>query len=231
MRVIFGPAHIAWLLGIAITAVLLANLARRGPAPGLALRIVLACLLGGSELQRYFHDGLAWPSHLPLQLCNIAAWVAVAACLTLSPLAVEYVYFVGLAGAGMAVITPDMGADWPARFFISHGTLIVTACVLTFGSMAPLRPGAVLRVYSLLIAVAGVMGIFDWAFGTNYLYLRRKPSASSILNWMGPWPVYLIPMALLALSLFWLLWLLWLPWRSRSAQRSGTHIYLREAES
>ncbi len=208
-RVLFGPAHLAWLLGIVIAAAWLTDVWRRNHIPRQALRAVLACLLAGSELQRYFHDGLTWPTGLPLQPCNVTAWVAVAACITLSPLAIEYVYFVGLAGAGMAVITPDMGADWPARFFISHGALIVTACVLTFGSPAPLRRGAVWRAYGLLAAGAGLMAIFDWAFGANYLYLRSKPANVSAYVWLGPWPVYILSAALFALSLFWLLWWAW----------------------
>lgn len=209
-QVIFGAAHITWLLGIGITAAWLTKVSRRNLIPQRALRAILAGLLAGSELQRYFHDGLAWPSGLPLQPCNVTAWVAVAACITLSPLAIEYVYFVGIAGAGMAVITPDMGADWPARFFISHGVLIVTACVLTFSNPEPLRPGAVWRVYGLFVTGAGLMGVFDWATGANYLYLRGKPASVSAYDWMGPWPVYIASAALFALSLF---WLLWLPWR------------------
>lgn len=215
---VFSPAHIAWLLGIAFTAAWLANLTRRNRLPSRALRVVLGCLLAGTELQRYFHDGLEFPGNLPLQPCNVTAWVAVLACITLSPLAVEYVYFVGLAGAGMAVITPDMGADWPARFFISHGVLIVTACVLTFGNFASLRQGAVWRVFGVFAAGAALMGIFDYVFGVNYLYLRAKPRSVSAFNLLGPWPVYILSAALLALSLF---WLLWLPWRFSGGQHTA----------
>lgn len=110
----------------------------------------------------------------------------------------------------MAVITPDMGSQWPPRFFITHGVLIVTACVLTFGRLAPLRPRAVGRAYSLFLAGAALMAIFDWATGANYLYLRGKPASVTFYDWMGPWPVYLVSAGLLALALF---WLLWLPWR------------------
>jgi hypothetical integral membrane protein (TIGR02206 family) len=213
---LFGPAHIAWLLGIAIAAAWVTNLCRRNRLPPRALRAVLACLLVGCELQRYIHDGLAWPNGLPLQPCNVAAWVAVVACITLAPLAAEYVYFAGLAGAGIAVITPDMGAEWPPRFFITHGVLIATACVLTFGNLVPLRPGGVWRAYGLFLVNAALMGIFDYTFGANYLYLRGKPGSVTAYDWMGPWPVYLVSAGLFALALF---WLLWLPWRYRGGQR------------
>ncbi len=215
-RSLFGAAHIAWMLGIVIAAALLANLCRHNRIPQRGLRAVLACLLVGCEFERYIQDGLRWPNGLPLQLCSVTAWFAVAACITLAPLATEYVYFLGISGAGMAVITPDLGSQWPPRFFITHGVLIATACVLTFGGLVPLRRGAVWRAYGLFFINTVLMGIFDWRFKANYWYLRGKPGSFSLYKWMGPWPLYIISVAAFGLALF---WLLWLPWRYSSAGR------------
>jgi len=216
-RTLFGPAHLAWLLGIAIAAAWVPSLCRRNVIPHRVLRAVLACLLVGCELQRYIHDGITWPHGLPLQPCSLTAWVAVAACITLAPLAVEYVYFLGVAGAAMAVITPDMGAQWPPRFFLTHGALIVTACVLVFGNLGPWRRWAVWRAWALFLANATGIGIFDLVFTTNYWYLRQKPAVASVFDWMGPWPIYPGTIALFGLGLF---WLLWLPWRSHARRYS-----------
>ena len=206
---LFGPAHLGWIAGIVVAAAWLTSLCRRGRIPRLGLRIGLACLLTGCEVQRYIQDGVRWPHGLPLQLCSVTAWFAVAACLTLSPRLTEYAYFLGMAGAGMAIVTPDMGSQWPPRFFVTHGGLIATVCVLTFGRLVPLRPGAVWRAYGLFAVNAAIMAIFDWTFHTNYWYLRGKPGSFSVYNWMGPWPVYILSVAALGLALFWLLWLPW----------------------
>jgi uncharacterized membrane protein YwaF len=39
----------------------------------------------------------------------------------------------------------------------------------------------------------------------NFLYLREKPWAPTPLDWLGPWPVYILSVELLALVLFGLL--------------------------
>ena len=54
-------------------------------------------------------------------------------------------------------------------------------------------------------AYATVAAAVDLAFRTNYLYLRAKPTAPTILDWFGPWPAYLVAAEALALGLFWLL--------------------------
>jgi hypothetical integral membrane protein (TIGR02206 family) len=192
---------------IAALSVVLSILCRRERISKNAVRIALILLLVGGELQRYFHDDVGFPDRLPLHLCNVTTWVAVLALLTLSPLASEFTYFSGLAGAGMALITPDMGAAWPARFFVNHGGLILTAIVLVAGGLAPIRRGWPWRAYGLLLVYAAAIGIFNWRFGVNYSYLAHKPASPTVMDLLGPWPVYIGGLAALGAGLFSLLWL------------------------
>ena len=204
---IYGLSHLLWLAGITAASILLSLGCRANLIPHRYLRAALICLLAGGELMRYYTDGLHFPDQLPLNLCNITAWIAAIACFTLSPVAVEFTYFTGFVGAGMALITPDMGSVWHTRFFVNHGAIIVAASVLVFGRLAPLRPVALWRAFGCFLLYCGLVGLFDWKYGVNYAYLRTKPGANTVLSLLGPWPIYLLWAFPLALTLFWLLWL------------------------
>jgi hypothetical integral membrane protein (TIGR02206 family) len=127
------------------------------------------------------------------------------------------VYFAGLAGAGMALITPDLWAmSWTyptIHFFVAHGMVVIVVLTLIWGKLAAPRSGSPWRVLGILNAYAACVGLFDALFKTNYMYLRGKPSSFSVLDYFGPWPLYLIGGELLAILLF---WLLWLPFRVRA---------------
>jgi hypothetical integral membrane protein (TIGR02206 family) len=211
----FDSAHFSLLIAIAGFAVLLAYLRRKQLVAERPVRLVLAFILGGNELFRYVHYGFHSRNDLPLHLCSISTWAAVVACLTLTPLAVEFAYFEGLAGATLALINPDMPgrvkaslASYEAiRYFVEHGGLVITVCALVFGRISVLRPGAAIRAHSMWLAYGGFLLLFNWKFDTNYLYLSRKPLNPSLLDYLGPWPVYLVFGELVAILLFWLLWL------------------------
>ena len=88
--VLFGPAHLAILAAIPCLSAVLARLARGG---GRGIRICLGVLLGLNELIWYGYrlrtEGVRLPEGLPLQLCDLALWLTVAALITLKPWACE----------------------------------------------------------------------------------------------------------------------------------------------
>jgi hypothetical integral membrane protein (TIGR02206 family) len=111
----------------------------------------------------------------------------------------------------MAVLTPDLWAptySYPtAYFFLAHGLLISGVLYLTWSGELRPRPGCVWRAWAMVNAFAVLVGIFNAVHGTNYFYLCRKPGGASILDFLGPWPVYLLAVEVVTLFLFWLLWL------------------------
>jgi len=216
----YGLYHLVWLSGIAITSILVVSLCRRNLVRQEYVRAALACLLVAGELQRYFKDGVNFPHHLPLNLCNITTWVAVLACIWLYRDAVEFTYFAGFGGAGMALLTPDMGADWPVRFFMNHGTIILTASALVFGRISLLRKGALWRAFGYSLLYLILITIFDFAFKTNYAYARKKPGITTILSILGEWPYYVLGMIAVGFLLY---LLLWQPVKPRASDRGPIH--------
>jgi hypothetical integral membrane protein (TIGR02206 family) len=212
---LFGLLHLTILAAILAVGWTVCVLVRTNTRLARPLCLALGVALAVNELSwwifRYSHEGWRFPFNLPLQLCDLSLWVTVLACLTLRPIIVEFCYFAGLAGAGMALITPDLWTPCPTYpaiyFFVAHGGIVIGAAMLVYGRVCPLRPGAPWRAFGMLVGWACFVGTFDAVFGANYMYLRQKPGNASLLDALGPWPVYLIAGAAVALGLFWLLWI------------------------
>jgi hypothetical integral membrane protein (TIGR02206 family) len=214
---LFGPVHLAIIASIPAIAAGLAWVGRRSRTAARRIRLGLGFLLLGSEVAGIVHTrGLHFPNDLPLQLCDFTLAFTTIATFTLWPLCFEFAYFGALAGSGMAILTPDLWEHFPSfatvLFFVLHGAAIIAVLTLIWQHDARLRPGAVWRAFAVLNIIAAVVGLFDWAFGTNYMFLRAKPGHVSLLDYLGPWPVYILTTNLLALLLF---FLLSLPFRRR----------------
>jgi uncharacterized membrane protein YwaF len=65
---------------------------------------------------------------------------------------------------------------------------------------------------------AALVGPFDYSCKTNYFYLRSKPANPSLLDFLGPWPIYIAGTEAVALVLF---LLLYLPVRQKRKVRSA----------
>jgi len=211
---LFGTLHCSLLLAIAIAAVASAGLGRRGIFPVKTLAWTLGAALALNELvwwiYRYSREGVH-VANLPLQLCDAAVWLSILACLTGASLIVEFAYFAGLAGAGMALLTPNLLSPWPTYpaiyFFLAHGGIVVCMAALVYGGARKFSHVSVWRAFALLLAYAALVGLIDLAYGANFMFLLRKPEAASPLDQMGAWPWYLFVGAAAGLALFWLLWL------------------------
>lgn len=221
--VFLGPAHLLILAAVPSIALALSRLGRGRPQRLQAIRYLLASSLASTAVAWYAyiaaHTGIRFPDTLPLELCDVALWVAVVAALTGSPTAVEFAYFVGVGGSSMALLTPDLWGplwSWPTvAFFVLHGLVVITPLVLIWSGATRPRAGSVVRVLLLLNSHAGAVALFNLWFGTNYLYLCRKPGSPSLLDYFGPWPVYVVSAELFAGLLF---WALWLPFRRGSVR-------------
>jgi hypothetical integral membrane protein (TIGR02206 family) len=207
---LWSTDHLAALAATVLAAAaLIAGARRRGgdwPAARQALATVLLAGFAGEQLTYALRGDWSAEVNLPFQLTDAVTLVSIVALWRPTPLRCELVYFWALSASLQAVLTPDLGYAFPDvlyfTYFATHAGAIAAACLLVFGEGRVPRPGAVPRVYAITAAFAVCAGLATLATGGNYMYLRRKPAQDSLLDVMGPWPVYILTAAALALALF-----------------------------
>jgi hypothetical integral membrane protein (TIGR02206 family) len=148
---------------------------------------------------------------LPLHVCAVLVYVSAIALITRNQTLYEFVYFLGLAAATQALLTPDTPYDFPSwRFlsmFISHGSMVTAALYLTL--IEGMRPywRSVVRVIVGLNLYMIPVALVNWLIGSNYLFIARKPDTASLIDVLPAWPWYILTLELIGLALVLLLYL------------------------
>ena len=217
---LFGPAHLLILASVPCLAGILAMIQRRLSARSRSLRVSLAVLLLLDSVVYYgylvFRGQLTFPNHLPLELCDASLCLIIIALFALNKTVFDLAYYGALAGATMALLTPNLWEAFPSfgtvQFFVAHGLIVAGALYLAWSGLARPRPGSVLRAIAAMNIFAALVGTFDFVFKTNYMYLRAKPQNASLLDFLGAWPWYLVSAEGVAIVVFLMLYLPF--WRS-----------------
>ena len=164
---------------------------------------------------------------IPLQLCDVAELMAAYALWSQRHWAFALTYYWGLVLSSQALITPDVGTpkegspDFPHHLFVTFFALHVLVVWAAIYSRGDVGCGRRWRDYRFAIIATLAWAAFTFTFnaiaGTNYGYLNRKPPTASVLDVLGPWPVYL----LIEITIVLIVWALmtW-PWeRTATRQR------------
>lgn len=218
---LFGLHHLVIIALVPLLAALLTWWSRKSDSTAQRIRIGLAVVILVDGLVWYgYYLSQGWftfPYSLPLQLCDITLWLTVFTLFTRSSRTYQLIYYWGLAGTTMAVLTPDVSTpplSWlTLQFFIAHGGLLVGILFLTWRRILVPLKGSYWKAWLWLHAYAAVIAFFNYVFGTNYFYLCEKPVEISLLEFMGPWPYYLLVGDFIAFVMF---WLLWFPFRKKA---------------
>jgi hypothetical integral membrane protein (TIGR02206 family) len=184
--------------------------ARRGFALVLAAVVV--------AMQVYYQlepGGFDLADSLPAQLCDVADVVAVVALWTKGPRAVAFTYYVGLTLSVQGVLTPALDQGFPSPrflgFFALHFLVVWAAVYLVWGlGVHPTWRLYRSTVVATLVWAAAALALNE-LLGTNYGYVDHKPASASLLDLLGPWPVYVL-VEIVIIAVGWALVLTW-PWR------------------
>jgi hypothetical integral membrane protein (TIGR02206 family) len=201
----YGPSHLVVLGIFVVGAVLLVWIGRRQTEAqarliGRVLAVLLLTVFGVALVYKLIRPEM--DTSVPLQLCDIAELVAAYALWSRRHWAFSLTYFWGLVLSSQALITPDVGTpeegapDFPHHLFVTffalHVLVVWSAIYLTWGR--GMRP--TWRSYRFTVVATVVWAAFTFTFnlvaGTNYGYLNAKPPTASVLDALGPWPVYVL---------------------------------------
>jgi len=213
---LFGLAHVVALAATVVAAAVLAVAGRRASASAeRRIAFALAAVLLSNELVwqgcRVWIGSWDIRSSLPLHLCDAAIVVCLAALLTRNQVAYELAYFWGLGGSVQALVTPSVGASFPDyeffRYFLSHSGIVFVVSYLTFGRRMRPGRGAVVRTILITAVYMAAVGAIDFLLSANYMFLCAKPPEASLIDLLGPWPWYLVPLTAVGILTIALLYL------------------------
>ncbi|MBC8444758.1 MAG: TIGR02206 family membrane protein [Chloroflexi bacterium] len=197
---LFSLPHILAILAIAVLNVLIVVWLRQTKAARKPARYGLAGLLIAQELSLhlwYAYTG-QWSlgQSLPLHLCGAAVILSVVVLVSKSYPLYELTYFWGFGGAIQALLTPNMTYGFPHyrfwQFFISHGAIVTASVLMTFveGFRPTIR--SIWKTFAITNAYMVLVAGLNLLVGGNYLFICYKPETPSLLDYLGPWPWYIL---------------------------------------
>lgn len=134
---------------------------------------------------------------LPLHLCSVFVFLSAIMLVTRSYGIFEFAFFLGIAGAMQAFLTPDLGSYSFPHFryfqvFVSHGLIIASALYMLI--VEHMRPTWKSLLKVVIVGNLYYVALFflNRALGSNYMYTSHKPETASLLDVLGPWPWYLL---------------------------------------
>lgn len=218
----YGASHWAVLAIFAVVTAALVVLGRRRPGrvgervAAVVLLVLFVGMVGYLNVPSRFD-----PAHtLPLQLSDLVTVSAIWALWSRARWAYALTYYWALVLSTQALVSPALsGPDFPSAEFLVfwglHLAVVWVAIYLTWGvGMSPDW-----REYRIAVVVslgwAAVALAVNAVTGGNYGFVSRKPEVASVLDLLGPWPWYLLPVVALVFGVWALLTWPWTRQRSR----------------
>ncbi|MBN2545361.1 MAG: TIGR02206 family membrane protein [Spirochaetes bacterium] len=158
-----------------------------------------------------FFDLFDYQYYLPLHLCDITFVLTFFMIITKNDFIFEIVYFLGIGGAVQALLTPSLGYDYPHlmffHFFLGHSVVIWSSLYMIFVYDKKVTFFSIIRAMIFLNVIGLIILTINFFLKSNYMFLIEKPYSGSLLDLMGPWPVYLIVSDIFAFVFFLILYL------------------------
>ncbi len=143
---------------------------------------------------------------LPLHLCRVVAFMLPAVMWTQNRLWIGVLYFFIVGGTLQAVITPEL-SDGPDSihyylYWLVHAWMVGIPIYAIISYKIHIKWQDFWRAVIYINGYLIIAHIINYILGSNYFYTMRKPPVESILDMLGPWPIYIFIVELIAVFLF-----------------------------
>lgn len=207
----YGPPHWGVLVVFAVGAAVLVLVGRsprgRAAARRISRALAITIFLLFLAILAYAIAPPRADHWVPLHLSDLVSLASAYALWSHRRWAFALTYYWGLVLSTQALVSPVLtGPDFPHYGFLAfwgiHLLVVWAAIYLTWG--LGMRPDW--RSYRMTVAATvawvAVAMVFNRIAGTNYGFLNAKPETPSLLDVLGPWPWYLVPVFALVLGVW-----------------------------
>ena len=168
-------------------------------------KIMISYIMGGLLIIDFFAENIGYIAsgtwdiqyNLPIQLCGISSLICcVLPFIKKKKKLFEFVYYTGIIGGVMAILTPQMNyfdgtIRYYLNFYVSH-SLIIALPIFMFLHLDMKLPR--LSWFKLWINLNILMAIImpiNFLLGSNYMYVNAPPQVDNPLV-IGEWPYYIL---------------------------------------
>ena len=216
----FTPYH-ATMLGLCLLAIVAAcviGLRLRGSAREKRFRVMWGWVVLFYKIAETVHD--CWPGRfdlkdsLPLQVCDLAAFLAAGAMITQRRTLRALLYFWGLGLSPQAVLMPTLTAGYRSLdfwFFWGSHTMVIGSAVYDLIVMR-FRPSFrdLAIAAGWILAYALIVTGVNLGFQVNYGFIGNTNSGNPpAIERLGPWPLRAIKVCSAVGGLFVVMWAVW----------------------
>ncbi len=175
--------------------------------------LVVILLVGEILLEYWYIITGKWKIEhgLPLQLCDFSILMSILMLILRSYRIFEIVYFTGIGGALVAIISPELWLGFPHfrfyHFFVSHAAIILTSLYMVFIKGFCPRFISIGKMLIFINVFGGLVFMINHWIDANYMFISKPTYNNTFLNHLGPYPWYLFSLEIITLFISFLLYL------------------------
>ena len=217
--ILFGNVHLITMVIIVLVAVFLPLVCKNQSISNKSLisKVIAFIILSHVIISPYkdlylLQNPYNWREILPIHMCDLSEIFLAAFLLGGPKILYKCAFFWGLAGASMAIITPDIPVidlDY-AFFMIGHGMIVIGVMYATI-SLGNRPYAKDILTVSLITAfvLLPIVYLINLILGepANYWYLIAKPAGASLMDAFPEPPYHLLITTPLAIATFCLIYI------------------------